>query len=827
MLDSVNAAHDAGAVVPARPVAALEPGLLCRRCDAEALSFLTTTDLPDLDGTIGQGRATNALEFGVGMAHEGYNLFVMGTPGLGKSPIARGMLEQRAATMPIPPDCCLVHNFRTPHQPIALMLAPGTGVELQRDMRNLVRDILSGIPAAFDGDDYRTRAQEINDEFKEREEGLFTAVAEEAMRKNLMLVRTPGGWTVAPVRNGEVFGPEEFQKLSEAEQQEIERNSDIVRQKLRNAVQESTRLHREHARRMEALNTDVASRRVDQHLEELRAHYRALPEVMTFLSEVRDDIVDNADEIRRFAAENKGPPSADQRLTPFNRYYVNVLVDRNGSTGAPVIYEDHPTYQNLIGRIEHLAQFGTLLTDFTLIKGGALLRANGGYLILDARKVLMQPFAWDALKRALRAREARIQPLEQMLSLASTITLEPAPIPLDVKVVLTGDRLLYHLLSAYDPDFPLLFKVQADFAEDFARDTDNTRGFACLIATLQRQHKLRPMDRGAVARLIEHAARRAEDAEKLSLHREDLLDNLREADWWAQRAGSDVVQAAHVLQAIAAGIQRADQLRERMHESILRDIHRIQTSGMAIAQVNGLAVVLLGKHSFGHPTRITATAHPGNGKVIDIQRESELGGAIHSKGVLILSAFLAQRYAQRQPLTLAASLVFEQTYGAVDGDSASAAELCTLLSALSGLPLRQDLAITGSVDQHGAVQAIGGVNEKIEGFFDICKARGLSGTQGVLIPEANIKHLMLRDDVVEAARSGRFKVYAISSIDQAMTLLSGTQAGDVDAQGAFPSDTVNGRVQARLHDWAGLLQRFAHPKSGESQNDDERSGNDS
>lgn len=804
--------NDSGPVPANSTVAPLPVDALYRRCDPDSLGFLTTTDLPDLSGTIGQERATGALEFGVGMAHNGYNLFVMGTPGLGKSPTVRSMLEQRAAGAPTPTDCCLVHNFRTPHKPIALQLPPGTGVGLQRDMRNLVRDLLVGIPAAFDSDDYRARAQEINDEFKEREERIFNKVADEASAKQIMLMRTPGGWTIAPVRNGEVLSAEEFQKLSDTDKQEMERHSEAIRQSLRRAVQESTTLHRDHTQRIDQLNAEVASRRVDQHLGELRDRYRTLADVLSFLGEVRNDIVDSVGDLRKFAAENKGPPSPDQRLTPFNRYYVNVLVDRDGTRGAPVVYEDHPTYQNLVGRIEHLAQFGTLLTDFTMVKSGALLRANGGYLILDARKVLSQPFAWDALKRALRAREVRIQPLDQMLSLASTITLEPAPIPLDVKVVLTGDRLLYQVLSAYEPDFPLLFKVQADFAEDFERSASNTIDFARLIATLQRQEKLRPMDRGAVARLIEHAARRAEDAEKLSLHREDLLDNLREADYWAQRAGSDVVQAAHVTRAIDAATRRADQVRERMQESILRDIHRIATAGSAVGQVNGLAVVQLGKHPFGHPSRITATARPGDGTVIDIEREVDLGGAIHSKGVMILTNFLAERYARRQPLSLAASLAFEQTYGVVDGDSASAAELCALLSALAGLPLRQDLAITGSIDQHGAIQAIGGVNEKIEGFFDICRARGLTGAQGVLIPAANVKHLMLREDVVEAARAGQFHVYALSTVDEAVALLGGCDAGVADAAGEFPPASVNGRVMTHLREWADLLQRFAHPE---------------
>jgi len=567
---------------------------------------------------------------------------------------------------------------------------------------------------------------------------------------------------------------------------------------------------REHDQQVEQLNEAVARATVERQFMDLEARYSDLAEVPVFLDEVKRDIIEKGLEI--FGAAPAEKLLDRQRLTPFNRYFVNVLVDNGDCPGAPLVYEDYPSYQNLVGRIEHQAQMGTLHTDFTLIKSGALHRANGGYLLLDARKLLTQPFAWEALKRALQARELRLQSLEQILSLASTISLEPDPIPLDVKVVLIGDRLLYYLLTQYDPEFPLLFKVEADFAEDIARSADNTRLYAQLIATLQRRERLRPLDAAAVARLVEQAARHADDGEKLSLHMQSLLDLMREADYWAGEEQRPQVCRDDVERAVRERLHRADQIRERLLEATLRDLRHIETDGRCVAQINGLAVLQLGSHAFGHPARISATARLGDGKLIDIEREVELGGALHSKGVLILSAYVASRFGGRAPLSFSASLVFEQSYAGVDGDSASCAELCVLQSALGELPLRQDLAITGSVDQHGRMQVIGGVNEKIEGFFDLCAARGLSGSQGVIIPQGNVKHLMLRREVVEAVAAGRFHVHAVAHAEQAMELLSGLPAGGADASGQFPPGTVNGAVQRRLRELSELRQRYAHPE---------------
>ena len=797
---------------------------LYQSCDPAGLWFHTTADLEDLPAAFGQARALGALEFGVGIAHEGYNLYVMGTSGLGKHTTVRKVLEGLAAQRPRPSDWCYVNNFRNPHNPRALRLPGGGGIRLQRDMQSLVRDLQAFFPAAFEGDEYRARVQELNDEFKTREEKAFAEIADEAREKHIMLLRTPGGYTLAPIHNDNVLDPKEFSKLSDEEKKEIEQKTEEVRQTLRRTIHQIAAWQQEHGRRLEQLNKETAGAIVTRRMADLESHYHDLPDVLAFLTEVKADLIENVDEFRQDREDDKATPfEFMRRFTPFNRYYVNVVVDHSANHGTPVVYEDNPTYQNLIGRIEHLAQFGTLLTDFTLIKSGALHRANGGYLILDADKVLVTPFAWDALKRVLRAREVRIQSLEQMLSLVSTISLEPESIPLDVKVVLIGERLLYYLLNKYDPEFGLLFKVEADFAEDIDRTSDNTLLYARLIASLQRREKLQPMDRGAVTRLIEYAARLADDGEKLSLHMGGLVDLLRESDYWSRKAGKDVIRGEDVEQTIATRIRRADQVRERLQESILRNIHLIDTDGSKVAQINGLAVAQLGKYAFGFPSRITATARLGDGKVVDIEREVKLGGAIHSKGVLILSSYLASRFAHDQPLSLSASLVFEQSYEMVEGDSASVAELCALLSALAKIPLRQDLAITGSVNQHGDIQAIGGVNEKIEGFFDICRARGLSGNHGVIIPESNRTHLMLRKDVVEAVRDGRFHVHAVAHVDAAMEIMTGMPAGLPDAAGEFPQDSVNGRVQRRLRDLSQVQQRYRHPD--QKQNDERGDAN--
>jgi predicted ATP-dependent protease len=788
----------------------LTPEALSHACDPALLDFESTEELEDLEGVIGQDRALEALRFGIGMPHDGFNLYVLGSMGLGRRTLVHDLLRDASAGRPVPSDWCYVNDFEAPHRPRVLRLPPGRGQALRQDMQQAMEAIIAALSAAFHSETYRTQAQAIQDEFKERDEQAFAALREKARSRNVALLRTPGGYTLAPMHDDEMLSTEEFGKLSEAEQQRLETAMEELKLDLRQLIAQIPQRQREARERQKELSLNVSGFTLDQHLDELRQRYQDLPEVLRFLEAVHADLLENAEQIRSLGEDDEGGSNpAGQAARQLNRYKINLLVSHATDQGAPIVYEDNPTFQNLVGRVEHTVQFGTLVTDFTLIKPGALARANGGFLVLDAERVLSHHFAWQALKRALRAHETRIESLESMLSLASTTTLEPEPIPLDVKVVLVGDRLLYYLLHEYDPEFGRLFKVAADFSEDIRRDAEATRLYARLIAMQQRAGKLRPLTRDAVARMIEEAARRAEDGERLSLHLGSLDDLLKEADYWAGQEGLPRIGTAQVARAVRARIRRLDRIREHVHDAIARGIQLVDLDGERVGQVNGLSVLSLGEFSFGRPSRITATTRLGEGAVVDIEREVELGGATHSKGVLILSAYLAGRFSRDAPLSLAASLTFEQSYGPVEGDSASVAELCALLSALADAPVRQSLAVTGSVNQHGQVQAIGAVNEKIEGFFDVCAAAGLTGEQGVIVPAGNRPHLMLREDVVDAVRGGRFHVYAVEHVDQAAALLTGLPAGQPDAAGQWPSSSLNGRVQARLSELARLRQAYS------------------
>ena len=626
-----------------------------------------------------------------------------------------------------------------------------------------------------------------------------------------------------PLRQGKAIQPEEYKSLSAAERERLEQETEPLEQELRQMLQAITRQVREVRQQIEQLKHDVALFAIGSLIQDLITQYEALPSVVEHLNSLQRDMLDNIDLFTHPAEEQEQPlmqllaaSAVDGELpesSTTRRYSVNVLVDHSKTGGAPIVYEDTPTYADLIGRIEHISQIGALITDFTLIRPGAFHRANGGYLILDAHKVLTQPFTWEALKRVLKSGEIRIKSLAQDYSFISTVSLEPVPIPLDVKVVLIGDRQLYYLLQAYDPEFPKLFKVAADFEDQMERSGENVQQFAQLIGTLARRDNLMPLNRTGVARVVELSARHAGDAERLSTQIRKIADIIREAHYWAKERQKTVIDAEAVQQAVDHQTYRAGRIRDQLQQEILRNTILIDTSGEKVGQINGLAVFQLGEHSFARPSRITARLSVGSGKVIDIEREVELGGPIHSKGVLILSNFLAAHYVMDEPLSLSASLVFEQSYAGVEGDSASSAELCVLLSALAKLPIKQSLAVTGSVNQYGHIQAIGAVNEKIEGFFDICQARGLNGEQGVLIPAANVKHLMLRQDVVEAGTAGQFHIYPVETIDHCMEILTGLEAGQRDESDHFPEGTINQRIVACLLDYAQKRHKFQEAPS--------------
>lgn len=798
---------------------ALSPQLLYTRCDPEQFGFKTTEELAPLEETIGQDRAVAAVQFGMGIEHEGYNLFCLGPTGIGKHSFIRHFIEEKAAQQPTPPDYCYVNNFDQAQKPRMLELPAGVAGKLQTDVERLIEELRSAIPAAFESDDYRARKQAIEDEVKEHQGKAFEELRRKAQEKGITVVRTPTGLVFAPLKDGEILSPEEFEKLPEEERQRIESEISNLRQEVGSFMAQLPAVEREGREKLKTLNREVTIFAVGNLIDEIRRRYATLPQVTAHLDAIEHDVIENVEEFLSTldsplaAALGVQHPADSKAGHITRRYRINPLVAHTANHGAPVIYEDHPSYQNLIGQVEYIPQMGALVTDFNLIRAGALHRANGGYLILDAHKVLMQPYAWEGLKRALQSSRITMESLGQMLGLMGTVSLEPEPIHLRIKVVLIGERLLFYLLSHYDPEFHDLFKVAVDFEEQMDRTPENNLLYARMIGTMARRDKLMTLSCEAVARVIEQSARIAGDAEKLSTHNRTLGDLLKEADYWAHDAKRTKIEAADVEKAVEAQIYRTGRLRERLQEEIRRGTILIDTQGEKVGQVNGLSVIQMGQFMFGHPSRITARARLGKGEVIDIEREVALGGPIHSKGVLILSNFLGSRYASERPLSLSASIVFEQSYGGVEGDSASCAELYALLSAVGEIPIQQGFAVTGSINQHGQVQAIGGVNEKIEGFFDLCQVRGLTGEQGVLIPQSNVKHLMLRKDVVEAVAEGKFKIFAVTTIDEGIEILTGVPAGERDESGKFPEGTVNQRVEARLIMLAEKRKTFASPES--------------
>lgn len=785
----------------------LAPEELYHTCRLDRFDFSSTAELEPLSTTIGQDRALEAIEFGVEMQHGSFNLYVMGSPGLGRHTLVRDALKDHAGNAPTPPDWCYVANFKRPHNPRILQVPAGTAHQLQIDLRQLIEDLLVAIPAAFQGDEYQRRHREIVEELKSEEEAAAQELGRLAAERDIVLLRGPTGYTLTPQKDKKILSPDDFEALPKEEKEHFLESLEEMKAKLKETMSKVPQWQHRLQNRQRELDRETMKLTVTQFLAAIEKKYEEYANVVTYLQQVEADIIENVDQFRGIDADGEQAFSADDEV--FLRYQINILVDNAETRGAPMVFEDNPTYQNLVGRIEHIARMGTLSTDFTLIKAGALHRANGGFLILDAEKVLANPFAWEGLKRALTAQEVRIESLERQLSLVSTISLEPQPIPTGLKVVLIGSRQLFYLLKEYDPEFALLFKVAADFSEELPRENENELMYARLIATLQHREGLREIDRDGVARIIEHSARLSEDGHRLSLHMGALVDLLREADYRAAQHDQLLIQSGDVQAALDAQAHRTSQIQEKLREQMLENTIRIDTEGSQLAQVNGLSYLQLGDYAFGAPTRISATARLGSGELIDIERESAQGGSIHSKGVLILTSYLGERYAKHQPLSLTASLVFEQTYSQIDGDSASAAELCALISAIADVPIRQSLAITGSINQHGQMQAIGGVCEKIEGFFDLCERRGLTGEQGVIIPRSNMRHLMLKTGIREATAEGTFSIYAIDHVEQALELLTGMPAGQPDANGIYPEGTVNHLVQLRLAEWIALHRHFA------------------
>ena len=799
--------------VAARPQP-LEASELRHVVNASKLGFKTTDELHPITGLIGQERALKAIQFGTNIKSHDYNIFVLGPPASGKTTAVRSHLGPKAGEAAPPDDWAYVYNFETPNRPRALRLPPGRAPLLAKGMIAALGELRSVLPALFEGEDYQVRRRAIDEEFRSGHEQAFEQLSAKAQSQNIALLRTPTGFTMAPMHEGKVVKPEVFNALPEGMRKDVESKIEALQRELESILERMPKADKKRRAALSELNEEVARAAVHEALDDLTASVRDVPAATSFLAAAGLDLVRNVALFLSTGEEEsaivKQPVDTAQDVR-FRRYLVNVVVSsgEGTTTGAPVVEEINPTYGNLIGRVEHIAQMGMLVTDFLLVKPGALHKANGGFLLLDARKVLLSPFAWEALKRAIKGREIRIEQPIEASGLISTQSLDPEPIPLDVRVVLFGDRELYYLLSAHDPDFARLFKVQADFDDTIARSSENDNAYARLIASIVKEHGLKPFDAAGVARVIDEGARLADDREKLTIEIGRIADIVREADYWSGQAKRKITTRQDVARAIDEQMQRADRLRDRAQESIARGLVLLDVEGSKVGQINGLSVLQLGAFAFGRPSRITARVRLGAGRVTDIEREVNLGGPLHSKGVMILWGFMAGRYALDVPLALAATLVFEQSYGGVDGDSASSAELYALLSALSDLPLKQSLAVTGSVNQRGEVQAIGGVNEKIEGFFDVCRARGLNEQQGVLIPKSNVQHLMLREDIVEAVKHGQFAVYPVSTIDEGMEILTGVKAGERSGEGRFTAGTVNRLVEDKLRAFAERGRSFS------------------
>ncbi|MDZ7773500.1 MAG: AAA family ATPase [Balneolaceae bacterium] len=807
----------------------LDAASLRKACDARQFDFESTEEISNRVKVLGQERLTSSLDFGTGIDRKGYNIFALGPHETDKRGHILEYLEEASADEETPGDLCYVNNFDDRYEPAALHMPRGRGCELKEWMEKLIEDLPPTLTAAFETEEYENRRQALQDEVQDQQDQTFEELQEEAREKGLSLLRTPAGFTFAPIKeDGDLMNQEEVNSLSQEKRQELQEKTKGLQEKLQELIRQMPSAQRELRRKKKELDKEIATFAIKDLFDDIREAFSELKRVQDFLDAVELDIVENVQAIMSNQGQQQGGNQMAQMMggrqarlqgtdsgTPvLDRYRVNVLVDHAETEGAPVVYEDNPNYKNLVGRVEYKSRMGALTTNFNLIKPGALHRANGGYLVLDARQVLLEPFAWEGLKRALKSGRLKIESLGESYSMISTVSLSPEPVDLEVKVVLLGQRMLYYLLCEHDPEFQKLFKVEADFEDEIDRNGDNQEHYSQLIAGLIEENGLRHFDRKAVARIIEQGSRMTGDNEKLSTQTEELKDLLIEADHWAEENDNGHVHYEDVEKAIEHKIYRSARLRDKVQETIERGTIFIDTEGEAVGQVNGLSVLQLGNLMFGRPNRITARVQLGKGEIINIEREVEMSGPIHSKGVLIIKGYLGERYARERPLAMSASLVFEQSYGNIDGDSASAAELFALLSAIGDLPLKQSFSVTGSVNQHGQIQPIGGVNEKIEGYFDVCSKKGLTGEQGVIIPKANEKNLMLRSDVVEAVEEGRFHIWSIETLDEGMELLTGMTAGEEQPDGSFPEDTVNHLIREKLSDFAERRKEFATPENG-------------
>ena len=781
-------------------------------CDEGEFDFETTDEIVELEGAIGQERALKSIDFGLGMQVNGFNLFLAGESGTGRSSTIKNLLKKQAGTEPPPHDWCYVNNFKSPDKPLFLALPAGMGSELAVGMNELLDAVKSVIPKALDSKEYETNKSAIVEQFQAQSGALFGALEKEAEEKGFALQRTVSGLVVVPQKEGRNFTQEEYDALPDDERRKFdeigrgltEKLNDILRQ-----VRENEKLTKE---ALSSLDRNLGLAAVGHHIEPLKLKYAKFPKVIEYLEAVQEDIILNLEDFKDHSTQQPSPIPGlkiPHQEPSFERYAVNVLVDNKDTEGAPVVFEPNPTYNNLFGRIEHVMQMGGVATtNFTLVKPGALHKANGGYLIVDAREVLINPFSWESLKRCIKNGEIKIEDVLEQYRFMTVASLKPEPVPLQAKIIMIGPPWIYYLLYHLEPDYRKLFKVKADFDTRVKRSDKIVREYARFVATRCKCEKLLPFDRSGVAALLEFSARLVEDQTRLSSQFMEISDLIREASYWAGREERTIVTREIVKRTIEEKVYRNNRIEERIQEMIEEGTIMVDTDGSEVGQINGLSVLSLGDYIFGRPSRLTVRVYTGRGGMVNIEREVKLSGPIHDKGVLILTGYLGGKYAHDKPLSFSASICFEQSYEGVEGDSASSTELYALLSALSGVPIKQGIAVTGSVNQLGKVQPIGGVNHKIEGFFTVCKTKGLTGGQGVLIPESNLRHLMLKDEVVEAVRDGKFHIWSVSTIEEGIEILTGVPAGEKREDGSYPDGTINHLVDKRLREFGESMKKF-------------------
>lgn len=813
----------------------LSPEELRLYIDESQFDFESTEELSALSEIIGQERALSSIDFGISISSEGYNIYAMGPRGADKTSVIKDRLEERAKELPVPDDWCYVQNFSDKHKPRYLRLSAGKGAEFRNDMENLVEELQQAIPQALESEDYENERNRIIQEINRKRNAEFSKLDEKARDEGFTLIRGPSGLMIVPVVDGEPMKPDQLSELSDEKREELQEKSQELQAELQKTMRKVQSIEREGREQLAELERDVAMSAVGHLIDELKEKYSDISSsVVDYLEEVRKDVIEHVRDFRAAGSEGEGQgqgqgqqlPAFMQRIQQqqargiFDRYSVNLIVDNSELEGAPVVLETNPTYHRVIGRVERQVQFGALTTDFTMINSGALHQANGGYLVLEIEQVLRRPFVYQALKRVLKDAEIRITDLGEEFSLISTITLEPQPIPLDVKLVLIGNPIIYYLLKAYDEDFSELFKVQADFAHQMDRDDDRTEKYAQLLEMCCKDEDIPHFAPSGVARMIEYSIELTGDQEKLSTKFSEVRDMIREAGYWSKQNGNQLITREDVQKAIDEKIYRSNRIEERIQEMIDRGKIFISTEDEVTGQVNGLSVMALGDYTFGKPSRITARTYMGKEGVVNIEREAKMSGPIHNKGVMILSGYINGKYGQDKPVSMSAQIGFEQLYQGIEGDSASSTELYALLSSLSEYPIKQGIAVTGSVNQHGEIQPIGGVTEKIEGFYEVCKAKGLTGEQGVIIPKSNMSNLMLKEEIVEAVKDGNFHIYPVETIDQGIEILTGKEAGERQEDGTYPEETVNWAVEKKLAKYAENLKEYEVEKETKTEEEE-------